>query len=59
MVADRVIDSVPAASRPTTELDRSAFMSEVQGIASGEVEAGFNPATGPAAKVYKRHPRQL
>jgi len=52
IVADHVIDSVPAASRPATDLDRSAFMSEVQGIASGEMEAGFNPATVPAAKVY-------
>ncbi len=52
VVADHVIETVPAASRPATALDRSAFMSEVQGIASGEQEAGFNPATGPAAVVY-------
>lgn len=52
VVGDAVIASVPAAERPATPLDRSSFLSEVQGIASGEMEAGFNPATGPAAKVY-------
>ena len=52
IVADHVISTVPAAERPATPLDRSGFMSEVKGIASGEMEAGFNPATGPAAKVY-------
>lgn len=52
VVANRVLDTVPAASRPATPLDTSAFMSEVKGIASGDQEAGFNPATGPAAKVY-------
>ncbi len=53
LVTARVLDSVPAASRPTSVLDTSAFMSEVKGIASGDQEAGFNPATGPAAEVYK------
>lgn len=52
VVGDAVIATVPADARPTTPLDRSAFMSEVKGIASGEMEAGFNPATEPAAKVY-------
>ena len=52
IVANAVIASVPAAEQPKTPLDRSSFMSEVKGIASGDQEAGFNPATGPAAKVY-------
>ncbi len=52
IVSNAVIASVPAADRPKTPLDRSSFMSEVKGIASGDQEAGFNPATGPAAKVY-------
>ena len=51
-VADHVIATVPAAEQPKTPLDRSAFMSEVKGIAAGEMESGFNPATGPAAKVF-------
>ena len=52
VVSDHVLSTVPADARPATPLDRSSFMSEVKGIASGEMEAGFNPATGPAAKVY-------
>ena len=52
VVGDVVIASVPAADRPSTPLDRSSFLSDVQGIASGDMEAGFNPATGPAAKIY-------
>ena len=52
VVGDAVIDSVPAVDRPATPLDRSAFLSDVRGIASGDMEAGFNPASGPAAKVY-------
>jgi phosphate transport system permease protein len=52
IVGDKVISTVAVANRPATPLDRSAFLSEVKGIASGEMEAGFNPATGPAAKVY-------
>ena len=52
VVGDVVIASVPAADRPSTPLDRSSFLSDVRGIASGDMEAGFNPATGPAAKIY-------
>ena len=52
IVADHVIGSVPAADQPRTELDRSSFMNEVKGLASGEIEAAFNPATEPAAKLY-------
>jgi len=51
-VADRVINSIPASSRPATALDRDAFMSEVRGLASGELEEAFNPDANPAAKVY-------
>lgn len=54
VVSDAVIATVPADAQPKTALDRSAFMSEVRGIASGEMEAGFNPATEPAAKVFVR-----
>lgn len=52
VVSDRVIASVPAADQPKTDLDRSAFMSEVKGVASGELEEAFNPAANDAAKVY-------
>ena len=52
IVADHVIASVPPADQPKTDLDRSSFMNEVKGLASGEIEAAFNPATEPAAKLY-------
>ena len=52
VVADAVIASVPAAERPATPLDKSAFMSEVRGVASGDIEEAFNPAANGAAKVY-------
>jgi phosphate transport system permease protein len=52
VVGDATIASVPADQRPSTPLDRSSFLSEVEGIARGDMEAGFNPATGPAAKVF-------
>nr|WP_310522606.1 phosphate ABC transporter permease subunit PstC [Polymorphobacter sp.] len=52
VIADRVIASVPAATRPATALDRSSFMNEVKGLVSGEMEAAFNPDAEPAAKVY-------
>ena len=52
VIADRVIDTVPAASRPATQLDRDAFMSEVRGVVNGEIEEAFNPDANPAAKVY-------
>jgi phosphate transport system permease protein len=59
VVADRVIASVPAASRPTTTLDRDAFMSEVKGVASGDIEEAFNPDADAAAKVYTATRGQL
>ncbi len=52
LVTDHVIASVPVAEQPKTDLDRSSFMNEVKGLASGEIEAAFNPAAEPAAKLY-------
>ncbi len=52
IVADTVIASVAEADRPKTDLDRSSFINEVKGLASGEIEAAFNPAAEPAAKLY-------
>ena len=52
VTADSVIASLPVAERPQTALDRASFMNEVRGLASGEIEAAFNPATEPAAKLY-------
>jgi len=52
LVADQVLASVPADMRPMSALDRSSFMGEVEGLASGEIDAPFTPAAGPAALVY-------
>ncbi len=52
VIADHVIASVAAADQPKTELDRASFINEVKGLASGDIEAAFNPAAEPAAKLY-------
>lgn len=52
VIEDKVLQSVPVTSRPGTDLDRSAFMSEVKGVASGDIAEAFNPDANAAAKVY-------
>ncbi len=47
-----VIATVPVAQRPATKLDRQVFMNEVKGIASGDIDEAFNPASQNAAKTY-------
>ena len=53
VVASRVLASVPADVRPVDPLDAASFISEVEGLASGEIDAPFTPAAGPAAEVYR------
>ncbi len=53
VVANRVLASVPADVRPVDPLDVSSFISEVEGLATGEIDAPFTPAAGPAADVYR------
>lgn len=53
VVADRVLASVPVDVRPTSPLDQSSFMSEVRGLAAGEIDAPFNDAARPAAAVFQ------
>lgn len=53
IIAGQALDSVPAAERPTNAVDREAFLNEVRGLASGEIEAGFDPNSERAARVYR------
>ncbi len=53
LIEQQVLERVPAASRPVGTIDRAAFMSEVRGVAAGEIETPFNPATGRAASIYE------
>jgi phosphate transport system permease protein len=49
----RAIESVPVAQRPTTDLDRQAFLNEVRGVATGELQAAFDPNAERAAVVWR------
>ncbi len=53
LVEHQVLESVPAAARPVSAGDQAVFMSEVRGLAAGEIETAFNPAAGRAATIYK------
>lgn len=53
IVQTSVLSAVPAASRPVTQIDTSAFMNEVRGLASGDIAVAFNPATAAVAPVYQ------
>jgi phosphate transport system permease protein len=52
VIERQVLAAVPAAVRPVTSLDTAAFMNEVRGLTSGEVEAAFNPATAAVVPGY-------
>lgn len=49
----RALESVPAAERPTSELDRQAFLNEVRGVATGQLQAAFDPNAERAAAVWR------
>ncbi|MFC3713117.1 phosphate ABC transporter permease subunit PstC [Sphingoaurantiacus capsulatus] len=49
----QALDSVPAAQRPATNLDRQAFLNEVRGVATGEMQAAFDPNAERAAMVWR------
>lgn len=53
LVERQVLAAVPAAARPVNPVDRSALMSEVRGLAAGEITTPFNPAAGIVAPQYK------
>jgi len=53
VIEARVIESVPADQRPATPLDREAFLAEVRGLATGELQAAFDPNAERAAGVWR------
>lgn len=53
VIDSRVIASMPADQRPKTELDREAFLNEVRGLATGELQAAFDPNAERAAAVWR------
>jgi phosphate transport system permease protein len=53
VIEPQVLANVPAADRPTTDLDRDVFMNEVRSLASGELAEAFNPAASAAAETFR------
>ncbi len=53
LVYSDVIASIPAAERPVSELESQALYSEVSGLASGEIDAAFDPRAEQGAEVFK------
>jgi phosphate transport system permease protein len=49
----RTLESVPADQQPKTDLDREAFLNEVRGLATGELDAAFDPNAERAAQVWR------
>ena len=47
------VDTIPAAERPATPTDRQAFLDEVHGLVTGDLEAGFDPHSEKAVPAYK------
>ncbi len=53
LVEAGLLASVPVEARPTTPLDTAAFMNEVRGLATGEIETAFNPGTAALVPTYR------
>lgn len=53
LIMGSTLESPPAASLPADGMDRSAILSEVQGLADGSVDAAFNPASDALLPYYK------
>lgn len=52
LVERAVLDSPEGKALPGFAMEREAILTEAREIASGQREAGFNPASGPLAKRY-------
>lgn len=52
LVYTDVLQSIPAAERPASDLEMQALYSEVEGLASGEIDAAFDPRAEKAAEVF-------
>lgn len=53
LVSNEVLASLPAGAVGDTDLDRSAFLSEVRGLVRGDYAAAFNAHADAAAKLWK------
>ncbi len=54
-----IVASMPAADQPKTQIDRDAIIDEVKGLASGELQDAFNPASKAAVPVYEAARQRL
>ncbi|RVT94152.1 phosphate ABC transporter permease subunit PstC [Sphingomonas crocodyli] len=53
LVSSETLSAPAAAQLPADPMERSAVMAEVRGLASGEMAAGFHPASEQLAPVYR------
>jgi phosphate transport system permease protein len=53
-ITPTVIKTVAADNRPASGAETQVFMNEVRGLASGEIQDAFNPASKPAAVTYQK-----
>jgi len=53
LVTQRVMASEAAASLPGDPLERAAILGEARGLASGQLEAAFNPQADALVPVYR------
>ena len=49
----QALESVPVTERATTQVDTDAFLNEVRGLATGEIDAGFDPNSEKAAAAWR------
>jgi phosphate transport system permease protein len=53
MIMSAALDSPAGRAMPADAMERSAIISEVQGLASGKIEAAFNPASDALLPAYQ------
>jgi len=53
LVTQAVLDSPVAAQLPPPGMQRGAILSEMRGIATGRIDAGFNPISTELAPIYE------
>ncbi len=53
LVAREVLSGLPAGAVGDSDLERSAFLSEVRGLVRGDYAAAFNPSAEGAASAWK------
>lgn len=53
LISREVLANIPADARPATELDRSSFLSEVEGLVSGTYTTAFSPLAEQGARDWR------